>query len=139
MNRCVFCDIVAGESPARRVYEDEHSLAFMNLRQANPGHVLVIPRKHIPTVFELDAETAGYLFQTVAVVARAVKRCFDPEGLTIWQSNGTTAAQEVFHVHIHLLPRMTDDGIIGFYPNGIPPIQPRIELDALAARIRDVL
>ena len=135
MSDCIFCDIVAGRGEVSRVYEDTVSLAFMNLRQANPGHVLVIPKAHVATILELDEELVAQLFQTVRVVARAVQKCFTPDGITIWQSNGIASGQEIFHTHVHVLPRRVGDEIISFYPNGDPLARPREELDSLAAQL----
>ena len=105
MDSCIFCRIVAGQAEASVVYEDDATLAFMNQRQANPGHVLVIPRAHIATIYELPPDLSARLFQTVVRTARAIERQLQPPGLNIWQSNGEAAGQEVFHVHVHLLPR----------------------------------
>ena len=85
MSGCVFCDIVAGREAASRVYEDDATLAFMNLRQANPGHVLVVPRAHLVTLDQLPPDVAARLFQAVVLVARGVQRCFAPDGLSIWR------------------------------------------------------
>ena len=134
-SRCSFCEIVAGREPASRVYEDGAALAFMNLRQANPGHVLVIPKAHVPTIDLLAPDLAASLFQAVVLVARAVGRCFAPAGLSIWQSNGVAAGQEVFHVHVHVLPRRPGDGCLAVYPR-LPPREERATLDRLAGQLR---
>lgn len=135
MSECVFCAIMRGAAPASRVYEDDVTLAFMNLRQGSPGHVLVIPKAHIETIYEMDAATAARLFQTVTQVAGVLRRVFAPDGLNIWQSNGAAAGQEIPHVHIHLLPRSAGDDLVQFYTR-TPPAADRATLDALAARIR---
>jgi histidine triad (HIT) family protein len=135
---CRFCAIVRGESAASRVYEDDLALAFMNLRQANPGHVLVIPRAHVETIFDLDPHTAAHLFRVVVMIARAIRRACVPDGLNVWQSSGAAAGQEIPHVHIHLLPRITGDDLVRFYP-GNPPFASRAQLDELAERIRAAL
>lgn len=135
MPDCVFCEIVQGTKPASVVYEDDATLAFMNLGQANPGHVLVIPKRHFENIYELDAETAGRLFQTTVTVARAVRDCFRADGLNVWQSNGRAGGQSVFHVHIHIFPRRWGDGLLSFGVAGAPA-QPRALLDELAAKIR---
>jgi len=110
----------------------------MNLRQANPGHVLVIPKKHVTFLYELDPLLAGELFRCVAVVARAIQERFHPDGLTVWQSNGSAAGQEIPHVHVHLLPRKTGDRHVSFYPD-IPPIMERRQLDALAVDLKNYI
>jgi diadenosine tetraphosphate (Ap4A) HIT family hydrolase len=134
--KCPFCAIVGG-AQASLVYEDAWTQAFMNRRQANPGHVLVIPRRHIPAVYDLDADTAAALGRATARVAQAVRGGLGVTDLNVWQSNGEAAGQEIGHVHVHLLPRRTGDGWFRVYPPGeAPPPCPRQELDALARRIR---
>lgn len=113
---CVFCRIIRGELDSATIYEDESTLAFMNLRQSNEGHVLVVPRRHFEQIYDLDEDTASALASTVCKVARAVRRVYAPEGLSIWQSNGPAAYQEVPHVHWHVLPRYKDDGLLVVYP-----------------------
>ncbi|MBN2006895.1 MAG: HIT domain-containing protein [Anaerolineae bacterium] len=132
---CVFCEIVVRRRPASIVYEDDVALAFMNLRQANHGHVLVIPKMHVVTVDSLPLEIAGPLFKAAVRVARAVQATFTPLGLSLWQSNGIAAGQEVPHVHIHILPRRPGDGAIAFYQQ-LPPIEQQVVLDYLASQIR---
>lgn len=135
---CVFCDIVASRKAASKVYEDEYTVAFMNLRQANEGHVLVIPKKHYRSLDELDDEIASHLLQTVVKVTKAVKQSINPEGITVWQSNGEAAGQEVEHVHFHILPRYVDDQVIRFYPNP-PQVCEWKDLERIAAMIRAVI
>lgn len=138
MSDCVFCDIIRREAEASYVYEDDATLAFMDLRQANPGHVLIVPKKHVATLYELDPQTAARLFQSAVHVSQAVMRVFTPEGLNLWQSNGEVAGQEIFHVHLHLQPRFAGDGLFNIYPVH-PPVTARAELDQLAARLRQAL
>ncbi len=113
---CVFCLIIRGELDAAIIYEDESTVAFLDLRQSNEGHVLVVPRRHVEQIFDLDMDTACALAGTVCKVSRAVRRVYEPEGLSIWQSNGPAAFQEVPHVHWHIFPRYTDDGHLVVYP-----------------------
>ena len=116
---CVFCRIIRGELNSAIVYEDESTLAFMNLRQSNEGHVLVVPRNHVEQIYNLDEDTACALAATVCKIARAVRSVYAPEGLSIWQSNGPAAFQEVPHVHWHVFPRYTDDGHLVVYPKDL--------------------
>jgi histidine triad (HIT) family protein len=132
---CVFCQITAGNLPASRVYEDEATLAFMDLRQSNLGHILVIPRAHIPTLDLLPAAIGAALMNTVVLLTGALRHSLAPDGINLWQSNGIAAGQEVFHVHFHIFPRFTDDGHMRVYPTS-PAEPPRQELDRLAARVR---
>lgn len=116
---CVFCSIIKGDLDSAAVYEDETTLVFMNLRQSNEGHVLVVPRIHVEQIYDLDEDTASSLTSTICKVARAVRRVYKPDGLSIWQSNGPAAFQEVPHVHWHVLPRYTDDGYLVVYPRDL--------------------
>jgi diadenosine tetraphosphate (Ap4A) HIT family hydrolase len=137
-NGCVFCDIAASRKEASKVFEDEYTVAFMNLRQANEGHVLVIPKKHYPSICELNDEIASQLLRTVVKVAKAVKQSIKPEGITVWQSNGEAAGQEIDHVHFHVLPRYVDDQVIRFYPDH-PQIREREDLERIAEIVREVI
>ena len=81
-NDCVFCRIISGALEAATVYEDESTLAFMNLRQSNEGHVLVVPKKHLEQIYDLDEDTASSLASTICKVARAVRRVYKPDGIS---------------------------------------------------------
>ncbi|WP_236685905.1 HIT family protein [Pseudoxanthomonas suwonensis] len=133
---CPFCAILAGDLPASVVCEDAHAIAFMDLRQAVPGHVLVVPRRHVETIFELDEDTAGALMRMAVRVAQAAGRAFAPAGLNLWQSNGHAGGQEVPHVHLHVQPRQVGDGLLRIYPERVPAPAARAQLDALALHLR---
>ena len=135
---CVFCEIVSGTRPASVVYRDEMTLAFLDLRQFHAGHTLVIPLEHIPDVRELNAATGAALMQTVAKVTRAVDAAFPNEGISVWHSIGPAAFQEVPHLHVHIQPRYTGDGLLRVYPSE-PTAPDRSTLDSYADRIRDLL
>lgn len=130
---CVFCKLVAKEIPASIVYEDETTLAFMDLGQVNPGHVLVACKAHADNIYALDEAQAAAVFRTAARVARAVRAAFDPPGLSIYQANGTPAGQTVFHFHLHVLPRHEGDGMQLTWPVKNPP---RDQLEAYGAQLR---
>ena len=115
---CVFCRIVSGETDSATVFEDDATLAFMDHRQSNEGHVLVVPKSHYEQIYDVDDDTASALAKTVRKVARAVRHVYEPEGLSIWQSNGAAANQEVPHVHWHVFPRYINDGHLVVYPGG---------------------
>ena len=137
---CVFCAILAGRAPASFVHEDERVVAFMDLRQAVPGHVLVVPRRHVDTLFDLDEDTAAHLMRIAVRIARAADAVFAPDGLNLWQSNRAAGGQEVPHVHLHVQPRMSGDGLLRIYPGPQPPAPTgREALDAWAGRLRDAL
>jgi histidine triad (HIT) family protein len=133
---CVFCKIVAGQIPSTKVYEDEHTLAFMDIGQVNPGHVLVAVKKHAANLFELDDAQAAASARAAARVARAIEGAFKPEGMSVYQANGKAAGQTVFHYHVHLLPRHAGDGMELVWPVKNPP---REKLEEYAAKIRGIL
>lgn len=108
---CVFCSIVDGEAPAYRVYEDEDTVAFLDVNPVSRGHTLVVPRDHHATLSALPAETTAATFSAARTVAEGIEDTIDPAGLNLVQSNGAAAGQDVFHVHVHLIPRREDDGI----------------------------
>ena len=117
---CVFCRLVAGEIAAARVAEDALTLAFMDLGQVNPGHVLVATRRHAATLLDVTPAEAAAAMQMAQRVARAVQAVFDPPGLTLLQANGREGDQTVFHFHLHVVPRHADDGIALTWPRKEP-------------------
>ena len=133
MSDCVFCKIVAGQIPSTRVFEDEHTLAFMDLGQVNPGHVLVAVKKHAENIYALDDAQAAAVARASTRVARAIRDAFKPEGLSVYQANGKAAGQTVFHYHVHLLPRHAGDGMELTWPVKNPP---REQLEDYAAKIK---
>jgi histidine triad (HIT) family protein len=136
MTDCVFCKIVAGQIPSTRVYEDEQTLAFMDIGQVNPGHVLVAVKKHASNLYELDEAQTAAAARACVTVARAIQAAFKPEGLSVYQANGKAAGQTVFHYHVHLLPRHAGDGMELTWPVKNPP---RERLEEHAGKIRAAL
>lgn len=137
---CIFCAIVAGTAPSSPVYEDEHSLAFMDLAQETGGHVLVIPKTHYASLAELPPATGAHLFRIAQRAAAALRgsgiRC---DGVMLGLADGEAAGQEVFHVHLHVHTRFRDDRFSqlvrpAWQRQRVRP--PREELDRLAAKIR---
>ncbi|HEX6320460.1 MAG TPA: HIT family protein [Burkholderiales bacterium] len=133
MENCVFCRIVARQIPSMVVHEDEHTLAFMDIGQVNPGHVLVAVKQHAENIFALDEAQAAAAFRAAARVARAIRDAFAPQGLSVYQANGSAAGQTVFHFHIHLVPRHDGDGMALTWPVKNPP---REKLAEYAEKIR---
>lgn len=134
--QCLFCRLIAGEIPAARVYEDARTIAFMDIGQVNPGHVLVAIKRHAATLLDLSAEEAGAVMQTAHRLAVALRDTFDPPGLTLLQANGKEGDQTVFHFHMHVVPRHRDDGIALSWPRKDPPAT---VLEDYAARLREKL
>lgn len=107
---CTFCRILEGALPSWRVYEDENTVAFLDRGQVTVGHTLVIPRRHAEDIWALSEDDARAVMQSVHRVARLLRDRLEPLGLNVTQANGTAAWQEVFHYHVHLIPRYGDDG-----------------------------
>ena len=133
MSDCVFCRIVARQIPATVVHEDQHTLAFMDLGQVNPGHVLVTVKAHADSLYALDEAQASAVLPAAARIARAIRDAFTPQGLSVYQANGKVAGQTVFHYHVHLVPRYEGDGMALTWPVKNPS---REQLEEYAARIR---
>ena len=109
MTDCIFCKIIAGEIPSYTVYEDDVVKAFLDISQGTPGHTLVVPKKHVKDLFAYDEELAAAVFSRLPKIARAVKKSNPAiKGMNIINNNGEVAYQSVFHSHIHLVPRYTD-------------------------------
>jgi histidine triad (HIT) family protein len=133
---CVFCKIVAKQIPATVVYEDADVLAFMDIGQVNPGHVLVAAKAHAENIYALDESSAAAVFRSATRVAKAIRAAFAPQGLSVYQANGKAAGQTVFHFHMHLVPRHEEDGMALTWPVKNPP---REEIEECAERIRNEL
>lgn len=114
---CPFCELIQRDDPdAREVYRDEHVVAFFPTEPAVLGHTMVVPRRHVADIWELDDETAGHLARSTVRLAGAIREAVHPEGLNIIQSNGEAATQTVFHLHVHLVPRRDGDAMGPIWP-----------------------
>ena len=112
MSECIFCQIVSGQIPSSKVYEDEEVLAFLDITQVTKGHTLVIPKKHYRNMLEMDAEAASSLFARVPKIAKQLQDKLGASGVNIINNNEEAAGQTVFHTHVHLLPRFdATDGL----------------------------
>ncbi len=135
MSNCIFCDIIAGESPASVVYEDDTVIAIMDIGPVNPGHAMVIPKEHIPYMADMDEDTGAHLFKITMRLQQAVRGsgviC---EGINLFLADGEAAFQEVFHLHMHIIPRFEGDEFKISADWSVRP--PREELDEIAAQIR---
>lgn len=109
---CLFCKIICGEVPSYTVFENNDVKAFLDLSQVNPGHTLMIPKKHIANLFDYSTEDAQRFLQYVPMVANAIKN-YDPKitGMNISTNNGASANQVVMHSHVHFVPRFEGDGL----------------------------
>ncbi len=110
MEKCIFCQIVVGEIPCEKVYEDAEVFAFLDIVPVNAGHTLVIPKKHYENIFEVPDELFGHLGVVAKKVAHAIKDGVGADGVNVAMNNGKHAGQVVFHAHIHVMPRYEGDG-----------------------------
>ena len=110
-SECIFCKIISGELPSAKVYEDDECLAFVNLHPTNKGQVLVIPKDHVENIYGLSDELACRLMMVIKKMAIAVKNGVDADGVNIIMNNEPAAGQVIFHAHIHVIPRLNEDGL----------------------------
>ena len=108
-NKTVFEMIVDRDIDANIIYEDDNFIAFLDAFPVVKGHTLVVPKKRIENIFDLDDETANDYMKVIRNVSKAVHDTFNPEGLNVIQNNGEFAGQSVFHIHFHILPRYKDE------------------------------
>jgi len=111
MAECVFCKIVAGEIPCTKVFEDGLCIAFLDIGPISPGHTLLVPKAHYETIHQMPAAEAAHLARHIPSLAAAVQKAVRAEGINVLQNNGACSGQEVFHVHVHLIPRWPEDGL----------------------------
>ncbi|MEK7661969.1 MAG: HIT family protein [Patescibacteria group bacterium] len=107
---CVFCKIIAGEIASTPVYEDEAVFAFLDINPNNPGHTLVVPKNHARNIFDIEESDMKELSARVKKIAKAVKEGVSADGINIAMNNEPAAGQLVFHAHIHVIPRFSNDG-----------------------------
>ena len=140
MAHCVFCEILAGRLPSSLVWRDEVCCAFMDIQPVNPGHVLVVPNRHAACLADLEPTEGAHMFRTAQRIVDAVRRSrVRCEGVNLFLADGEAAGQDVFHVHLHVIPRYRGDGFgFRFGPTyGVRP--PREELDRIARGLRGSL
>lgn len=136
MSDCIFCQIVARKAPSSIVYEDDTIFAFMDIHQPTTHKVLIIPRAHVVTLYDLQDDQAAALMQLAVKIARAQRDITHCEGLSMFQSNGAVAGQEVMHLHLHLLPRFAKNDHRQDKREAFPS---RDTLDQMAASLRTCL
>lgn len=134
VGECVFCAIVRGRAEASTVYEDDAVVAFMDLRLVTPGHLLVVPKAHAVGLEDLDEALGAQVWAAAHRLARALRRSpLRCEGVNLFLADGEAAFQEVFHVHLHVLPRFAGDG---FRIHADWRVRERSELDGTADAVR---
>lgn len=138
MNACVFCGIVSGEAERSAVYEDDRCIVIMDLMPVNRGHALVLPKRHAELVADLPVGECAHLLEIGVRVSAAIRAStIRAEGVNFWIADGEVAGQEVPHAHLHVLPRFRGDGFRVVKDGGWAEPQPRVELDAAAAELRE--
>ncbi|MDD4995664.1 MAG: HIT family protein [Patescibacteria group bacterium] len=120
MQDCIFCKIISGEIPGVRVYEDEKFLAFLDINPVNPGHTLVVPKKHFENILDTDEDVLCDMGKVLKKIGQAVCRGMGTDAFNLMQNNGRTAGQVVSHLHWHIVPRYPDDGIKLWPGNSYP-------------------
>jgi histidine triad (HIT) family protein len=132
----IFSRIVSGEIPSVKIYEDAQTYAFLDIGPASRGHTLVICKAEYADLFSIPADVLMAVQQSVQLVARAIHRTLQPDGINIIQNNGAAAGQTVFHYHVHIIPRWEGDQAFTFWkPGQASPA----ELQAIAAQISAAL
>ena len=133
---CIFCQIIEGKIPAERVHESDNFVALLDINPVTPGHTLVMPRKHHETYADLPADLAKDLGALVQTISKGVMKSQDAEGCNLLINNHKCAGQAIPHVHFHIIPRKTDDGVRF---NWQPKPYGDGEVEKIAGQIRDAL
>ncbi len=109
--KTIFEKIIAGEIPSYKIYEDEHTFAFLDINPASHGHTLVVPKRPFENLLVMPDDVAAALIQSTKKVAEAIKKATNADGIKLIMNNGAAAGQEIFHAHMHVIPRHTNDGV----------------------------
>lgn len=140
MNPCIFCEILQGTAESSIVYRDNLVTAFMDYQPINPGHLLVIPNSHAAYLADLQPGTGAHMFSVAQKLAQGIRDsdllC---EGINLFLADGEAAMQEVFHVHLHVIPRWAGDGFGLTFPERYFTRPSRTALDAAAGRIKNAI
>ena len=132
---CIFCKIIKAQIPSEKIYEDAHTLAFLDIAPVHPGHVLVVSKEHYETFLETPDEIACHMLSVVKKVAVAITKATNAEGINVGINNGAAAGQVIWHTHYHVIPRFTNDGLKSWpqqkYQEG--------QMQNIASRIRTLL
>lgn len=132
----IFAKILKGEIPNATVYEDDRVLSFMDAFPQSSGHTLIIPKAPSRNLLDTDADTLSYVIQKAQIIAEAVQKAFDPDGIQLIQYNGAQAGQTVFHLHFHIIPRYSGDRLSA---HGSGQMADSVLLTQHAKKIRDAL
>lgn len=123
MDDCIFCKIIKGDLPCTKVYEDENVFAFLSIEPNNQGHTLVLPKNHSRNILDVTERDIETLFLGVQKISKAIISGLSVSGVNVIMNNEPEAGQAVFHSHVHIIPRIKDDGLHGWerrtpYQNG---------------------
>jgi histidine triad (HIT) family protein len=132
---CPFCDLIHGAGEVSMCYVDVDVVAFLDIQPVNPGHLLVVPREHYESLEDIPHALATHLFEVAMQLAPVVKRVGDAAGMNVVVNSGAAAGQDVFHFHVHVIPRRPGDGFDIPLPFAGSQMPDRTVLDANAARI----
>lgn len=130
---CIFCKIISGELPSRRIYEDERAVAFLDIGAWHRGHALVVPKRHVPDLLT-GPGTLPEIAPAIDAVARLLTQRLAADGINVLSSSGEAAGQEVFHLHVHVVPRYADEPGLGMLVNS--GVAPDGELDSVYSQIQ---
>ena len=133
VQECIFCKIIAGQIPCTKLYENEHVLAFLDIGPVSEGHTLIVPKKHTSHVDQTDPLTMAEIAKVIPMLAGSVKEAMGADGYNVLCNNGSSAGQVVEHVHVHIIPRKTDDGVFRQWPSFQYPAG---KADEIAEKIR---
>ncbi|MGH7663721.1 MAG: HIT family protein [Gemmatimonadaceae bacterium] len=132
---CIFCDLVRGAAEVSVCYEDATAIAFMDIQPVNSGHTLVVPRQHYESLDDIPIEVGRHLFEVAMRLGPVVRKIFGAAGTNIIVNSGAAAGQDVFHYHVHIIPRRRGDRFEVALPFEGSEMPDRTQLDAAAARI----
>lgn len=107
---CLFCNIIKGAEPASKIYEDEHTYAFLDINPTNPGHALVVPKEHAVNIYDISDDALCSVMKTAKKLAPVIKKAVGADGVNIMMNNERAAGQIIDHAHVHIVPRFNDDG-----------------------------
>ncbi len=130
---CIFCKIVRKQAPASIIYEDETMMAFLDIRPLNLGHTLVIPKAHYVDIFDIPANELSNIHKVAKLISSAIKKATDADGISIIQQNGKAAGQDIFHIHVHVVPRFEGQKLPSF--SSLKEVE-RTKLEDMAEKIR---
>jgi histidine triad (HIT) family protein len=111
---CLFCKIITGEIPSQKIFEDGKTFAFLDIHPINRGHALVVPKSHHDNMLETPEDTFTQVMRTAQFLAPKIKKALNADGINIGINNGRAAGQLIFHLHVHIIPRFTNDGHVSW-------------------------